>query len=55
MEELSVFISNVGFPILAYIIMSINQKDLTKTIGELSTTLKLIDSRLLALEGKKGE
>lgn len=50
MEELSVFISNVGFPIVACVFMYIQQKDLNKTITELSATLKGIDTRLDSLE-----
>lgn len=50
MEELSTFISNVGFPIVACIFMYIQQKDLNKTITDLSTTLKGIDTRLDLLE-----
>ena len=53
MEELSTFISNVGFPIVACVFMYIQQKDLNKTITELSSTLKSIDTRLDMLE--KGE
>lgn len=50
MEELSGFISNVGFPIVACVFMYIQQKDLNKTITELSSTLKGIDTRLDSLE-----
>ena len=52
MEELSVFISNVGFPIVACVFMYIQQKDLNKTITELSATLKGIDTRLQQIEEK---
>lgn len=50
MTEISNFISNVGFPIVACVFMYIQQKDLNKTIQELSTTLKGIDTRLDVLE-----
>lgn len=46
MEELTKFISNVGFPIFACIFMYINQKELTITIGELSSTLKAIETKI---------
>ena len=55
MEEMSSFISNVGFPIVACIFMYFNQKELNKTIGELSSTLKGIDTRLDILEKDKYE
>lgn len=50
MTEISNMISNVGFPIVACIFMYIQQKDLNKTISELSATLKSIDTRLNILE-----
>ena len=50
MSEINALISNVGFPIVACIFMYIQQKDLNKTIQELSTTLKGIDTRLDILE-----
>lgn len=53
MNELSQFISNVGFPIVACIFMYIQQRDLNKTIAELSSTLKGIDTRLDILEKEK--
>ena len=53
MEELSTFISNVGFPIVACVFIYIKKKDLNKNITELSSTLKSIDTRLDMLE--KGE
>ena len=53
MTEVSNLISNVGFPIVACIFMYIQQKDLNKTIQELSTTLKGIDTRLDILEKEK--
>lgn len=53
MEEITNFISNVGFPIVACIFMYKQQLELNKTISDLSNTLKGIDSRLDVLE--KGE
>ena len=53
MTEISNLISNVGFPIVACIFMYIQQKDLNRTIQELSTTLKGIDTRLDILEKEK--
>lgn len=53
MNELSQFISNVGFPIVACVFMYIQQRDLNKTITELSSTLKGIDTRLDMLEKEK--
>ena len=50
MTEISNMISNVGFPIVACIFMYVQQKDLNKTISELSATLKSIDTRLNILE-----
>ena len=50
MEEISQFVSNVGFPIVACIFMYFNQKELNKSISELSSTLKGIDTRLDILE-----
>lgn len=54
MGEITSLISNVGFPIVACIFMYKQQIELNKTITELSSTLKAIDSRLESLEqGKK--
>ena len=55
MEEISQFISNVGFPIVACVFMYFNQKELNKSISELSSTLKGIDTRLDILERDKSE
>ena len=50
MEEISQFVSNVGFPIVACVFMYFNQKELNNSISELSSTLKGIDTRLDILE-----
>ena len=52
MEEISQFVSNVGFPIFACIIMFQQQKELNKAITDLSSTLKSIDARIDILEGR---
>lgn len=53
MQELSQFISNIGFPIAACVVLFYQQIELTKTINELSNTLKGIDVRLDLLEKKE--
>lgn len=53
MQEISQFISNVGFPIVACVFMYKQQVELNKTITELSNTLKGIDARLDMLEKVK--
>lgn len=46
MNEISNFISNVGFPIVACIFMYLQQKELNKSITDLSSTLKTIETNL---------
>lgn len=53
MGEIGQMISNVGFPIVACMFMYKQQIELNKTITELSSTLKSIDTRMSNLE--KGE
>lgn len=62
MEAIVQLISNVGFPIAACIFLFIEFKTLTKTLGELNTTLSVINARLdniedsiKKMEGKKDE
>lgn len=62
MESIVQLISNVGFPIAACIFLFIEFKTLTKTLGELNTTLSVINARLDNIEdsikkmgGKKNE
>lgn len=50
MNELSQFISSVGFPIVACAFMYKQQIQLQSTITELSSTLKTIDTRIENLE-----
>lgn len=50
MEEITNLISNVGFPIVACVFMYKSQQEMTKTINELSVTLKGIDTRIQGLE-----
>ena len=52
MQEISTLISSVGFPIVACVFMYKQQIELNKTIMELSTTLKGIDTRIAKLEEK---
>jgi uncharacterized protein YoxC len=53
MNDIATLISNVGFPIVACVFMYKQQIELNKTITELSSTLKTIDARLEAIEGKR--
>lgn len=56
MNELTQFINNVGFPIVACVFMWKQQKELQSTITELSSTLKAIDARIENIEkGGKNE
>ena len=55
MEEFNQIVSNVGFPIVACVFMFINNKELNKTIIDLTTTLKGIDTRLSILEQEEGK
>lgn len=52
-ENITTLVSNVGFPIVACVFMYKQQLGLNKTISELSTTLKGIDTRLDNLERGK--
>lgn len=53
MNDITTLISSVGFPIVACIFMYKQQTELNKTITELSSTLKGIDTRMEYLESKK--
>lgn len=50
MESIVQLISNVGFPIAACIFLFIEFKTLTKTLGDLNTTLSVINARLDNIE-----
>lgn len=52
MTELVQVISNVGFPVFACVMLFNQQKELNKTISELSSTLKTIDARIDNIENK---
>lgn len=53
MQELTNLISNVGFPIIACLMMFKMNTELQKTITDLTSTLKGIDVRLSNLEDSK--
>ena len=53
MDELIKVINRVGFPIVAYFMMSRQVSSLHSIITDLSTTLKSIDTRLTMLEEKR--
>ena len=52
MQEISNLISTVGFPIVACVFMYKQQIELNKTITELTSTLRSIDTRLNHIEEK---
>ena len=52
MDDLIKVINSVGFPIVAYFMMSRQVSSLHAIITDLSTTLKSIDTRLTMLEEK---
>ena len=49
-QEIQELISNVGFPIVACIFMYKQNLDLQKSLSELSSTLKTIDTRIDSIE-----
>ena len=49
-QEIQDLISNVGFPIVACIFMYKQNLELQKSLSELSTTLKAIDTRIDSIE-----
>ena len=53
MDDLIKVINSVGFPIVAYFMMSKQVSSLHNIITDLSTTLKSIDTRLTLLEEKR--
>ena len=57
MQELVNLVKDVGFPIACCIVLFLQQNKLTKTLGELSTTMSVINARLDNIEDtlQKGE
>ena len=53
MDEIIKLINSVGFPIVAYFMMTRQVSSLHNIITDLSTTLKSIDTRLTLLEEKR--
>ena len=51
-QEIQQLISNLGFPIVACIFMFKQNINLQKSLSELSTTLKAIDTRIDSIENK---
>ena len=51
-EEIQQLISNLGFPIVACIFMFKQNLNLQKSLSELSTTLKAIDTRIDSIENE---
>ena len=49
-QEIQELISNLGFPIVACIFMYKQNLELQKSLSELSTTLKAIDTRIDNIE-----
>ena len=49
-QEIQELISNVGFPIVACIFLYKQNLELQKSLSELSTTLKAIDTRIDSIE-----
>ena len=49
-QEIQDLISNVGFPIVACVFMYKQNVELQKSLSELSTTLKAIDTRIDSIE-----
>ena len=53
MDDIIKVINSVGFPIVAYFMMTKQVASLHNIITDLSTTLKSIDTRLTLLEEKR--
>ena len=49
-QEIQELISNLGFPIVACIFMYKQNLELQKSLSELSSTLKTIDTRIDSIE-----
>ena len=50
MEEIITLIKDVGFPIACCVVLFVQQNKLTKTLGDLSTTMSVINARLDNIE-----
>ena len=50
MQDIVTLITNVGFPIACCVVLFYEQKTLVKTLGELTNTLNVINSRLDNIE-----
>ena len=57
MEEIINLIKDVGFPIACCVVLFVQQNKLTKTLGDLSNTMSVINARLDNIEDtlKKGD
>lgn len=49
-DEIVTLITNVGFPIACCIVLFMQQGKLTKTLGDLNTTLQVVNTRLDNIE-----
>ena len=49
-QQIEELISNLGFPIVACVFMYKQNLELQKSLSELSTTLKAIDTRIDSIE-----
>ena len=56
MEEIINLIKDVGFPIACCVVLFVQQNKLTKTLGDLSNTMSVMNARLDNIEDtlKKG-
>ena len=50
LQQIEELISNLGFPIVACVFMYKQNLELQKSLSELSTTLKAIDTRIDSIE-----
>lgn len=57
MEEIINLIKDVGFPIACCVVLFVQQNKLTKTLGDLSNTMSVMNARLDNIEDtlKKGD
>lgn len=52
MQELTQFISNVGFPIVACVFMFMQNNKMTESLSSLSSTLESVKDELINLKSK---